>query len=299
MKAVNFLVLISLLLLTVLVLSFKSALAAEPVRVMVLDTGVAIDHPSYSSFKRFYFKDSDIDVDHSHGTGITSLVLNGVLDAQNQPTSRVCDNVELYVCNYRPSSAPTLEHLHNCLSYAMRFKIDIINYSSNGPDFNQVEYTLINALSAKGVKFVTASGNDGLDLRQRTSFPALYSAMQFAPEHLSNIESIPNVIAVGALNPDGTRWNRSNYNIPMQFELGVNTRTAHALKTQSGIMFGLSLMTGTSGATALHTNKLVRKMCRERNEQNNSGVSKSRPKALRTSDDSSDKRRPYIRAGQL
>lgn len=303
MKAVNFLVLISLLLLTALVLSFKTALAAEPVRVMVLDTGVAIDHPMYNTFKRFYFKDADIVVDHHHGTGMTSLVLNGLLDESNKPTNRVCDNVELYVCNYRPPGTTSLEHLHNCLSYALRFKIDIINYSSNGPDFDEVEYSLLGVLSSRGVKFVTASGNDGYDLKTKTSFPAHYSALQFAPKPFNERESIKNVIVVGALNADGSRWNKSNYNIPMEMELGINTRTAHAMQISNSVQYGLALMTGTSSATALHTNKLVKKMCEERNAQNNgqknSGVFKPGFKTLPTSNESVGSRRPYIRSGRL
>ncbi len=257
--------------LLLVILGFR-ANAAEPIKLMVIDTGVALEHPSLTSWKRWFFTDQDITVDHHHGTAMASLALNGEVDATGKGATPVCGEVELIVCNYLPFQKST--RLYECLQNAIDKKVDFVNYSSNGYDFREEEYNYILKMKRNGTLFVTAAGNEGRDVKVNPSFPGMYSATKYLPGALKALVSLTNVLMVGAVDDNGKQWDKSNYGIPMATERGVNVRSAavgkHTVTKQ--IVYGTALYTGTSISTALYTNKLLRKKCEVKNAAKNSIV---------------------------
>lgn len=203
---------------------------------MVIDTGVfphkdfkskIIDHPSY---------DEDYIDDHGHGTHVTGIIMKDV-----------CENVKLISCKYWIANDKTgkqMERLYHCLKRAKKEKVDFINYSSSGNELDETEYDLIEELSQNGTKIVVSAGNDNRNLQKTPAFPAMYD--------------IKEMVVVGSLKKDNkTRLPNSNYGkSKMKWEIGEEIKSTDIKDTYS-------VMTGTSQATAFHTNKLIKLKCKE------------------------------------
>lgn len=227
----------------------------KPIKVMVIDTGVSIEHPLLKGHKRYYFSPIDILYDHYHGTGMASLVLNGEIDGNDLATSPTCEQVELYVCNYLPFFKSVREP--TCLASALKYKMDIINYSSSGSTFLQDEYDSLKALEQIGTIFVTVAGNEGDNLKHAPKYPGMFSATKFLPFPFNKLTTLKNIIMVGATD-HGAKWSTSNYGVSMEWMNGVAVRTA----TKIGDGYGTMKLSGTSISAALYTNKLLRQKCK-------------------------------------
>lgn len=261
MKAIQVLVLITFALFLAVIFTFTSA-EASTIKIMIIDTGVATTHPALKQYNIIGFSSEDTTFDNMHGTAISSLVMNGILDEGGNAQTPVCSRVQLYVCNYKPFDAAS--SLIRCLDKAIILKVDFVNYSSTGTTFIPAEYARIAVMSLNNTKFITAAGNEGEDLNLVPKFPAMYSRMDKIQPPLKGYSSLKNVTIVGALTSLGTRWDRSNYGLPMQMEPGVNIRTAFVYVIGNRIVdYGTALVSGTSGSTALYTNKLLRQKCQE------------------------------------
>lgn len=263
MKSVQLLVLVSFLLLLAVIFTFVPAKASDIIKVMVIDTGVVKDHPALKNYNAISFSPDDTKFDNEHGTEIASLVMNGILNDMNMPQTPVCNRVQLYICNYKPDNDSS--GLFGCLDKALVLKMNFVNYSSVGPAFVPGEYARIYALSEIGTKFITAAGNEGDSMIDYPKFPAMYNVTNKLKYPFNRVKAIKNVIIVGALTSTGSRWDLSNYGVPMKMEPGVNIRTAYVFGIGQAVTgYGSALSTGTSISTALYTNRLLREKCEEK-----------------------------------
>lgn len=259
MRAITFLTIVTFVLLMAVLFTLPLH-AADKIKVMVIDTGVATKHPALKKYNIISFSDNDTLFDNIHGTAISSLVMNGTLYDDGTAESPVCSNVQLYICNYKPDEAARL--LTSCLDKAVALKVDFVNYSSTGGAFMPSEYQRIAAMP--NTTFVTAAGNEGTDLNKSPRFPGMYNQLEKFGILYQGYKNLKNIIMVGALTSQGSRWDMSNYGVPMQMEQGANIRTAYVISAGKAPMgYGTALVSGTSGATALHTNRLIRQRCQE------------------------------------
>jgi major intracellular serine protease len=211
-------------------------LAAKPITVLSIDTGVSLTHSSISSHVKEPFNENYQD-NHGHGTHIAGLILKDT-----------CKEVEFISCKYYDRDSDSEEDrialsLY-CFQKARLLKVDFLNYSSSGRNYYQPEYNLIKAIIANGTKVIVAAGNDSLNLSVWKRYPAAYK--------------IPGLIVVGNLTPSGYTNLTSNYGLNgMQWEMGSDIRS-----TLPNGQFGV--MSGTSQATAIKTNKLIKRRCNEK-----------------------------------
>lgn len=191
-------------------------------------------------------KEDYIDI-NGHGTHIAGIILD-----------HVCDEVELISCKfYSPANDfPTSEEYQKslrkgleCFKQATKLKVDLVNYSAGGQQRSDDEYNVIRDITKTGIKVIVAAGNNGYDLGREENgyYPAKYN--------------LKNLIVVGNLEKNFRRNITSNYGLKgMVWEVGTKVLST-APKNSIGYM------TGTSQATAVHTNKLLREMCARFNHE--------------------------------
>lgn len=208
--------------------------AKSNIKVMIVDTGIDLSHKEIKQ----YVKEEDWDLpdyfdSHGHGTHVAGLVLKDL-----------CPEVQMISCKYTTGRMVTYtSNSVICFKKALKENVDLINYSSGGSFANEDEFLTLLDLDLKHITFVTASGNNGEDLSNpfNNFYPAKYK--------------LSNIIVVGNLNEDGTRNSTSNYGLKGMFwEVGTNV-----LSTLPNSEFGY--MTGSSMATAVKSNKILKGMC--------------------------------------
>jgi major intracellular serine protease len=219
-----------------IILSLLSSISlARQISVLVIDTGVDLTHEEIRSHVNManWNGNSDYTDFHGHGTHIAGLILKDT-----------CPQVELTSCKYyelEQDGKSNIDKTVTCFKQALIKHFDFINYSSGGQEFSQKEHDTLAKI--KNSLIVVAAGNDGHDLSMWHYYPASYL--------------LPNEIAVGNLNGK-VKNQSSNYNLEgMAWEQGTNI-----LSTYQGGRYGI--MTGTSQATAIHTNRLIRSMCEKK-----------------------------------
>jgi major intracellular serine protease len=198
----------------------------KTISVLEIDTGVDISHPEIRSHINIgNWKNPNYEDFHGHGTHIAGIILKDV-----------CDEVELTSCKYYDLSNKANSPL-DCFREALKHHYDIVNFSSGGPGFDQKEYDILKNIKST---IVVAAGNDSHDLSVWSYYPASYN--------------LKNIIPVG--NLEGKVINQSsNYGLKnMVWEQGTRIYSFFP-----GGRYGI--MTGTSQAAALHTNKLLKELC--------------------------------------
>ncbi|MFN3454171.1 MAG: S8 family peptidase [Pseudobdellovibrio sp.] len=129
------------------------------------------------------------------------------------------------------SNETNLKNTVKAIEYAVKMNAQIINYSAGGAEPDSLEYQAIKKAQSRGVFLVTAAGNERTDADVVKYYPASYG--------------LSNIIAVAALESDGTLASFSNY--------GKNTVDLAApgslvLSTLPNDRYGV--LSGTSQATA-------------------------------------------------
>lgn len=207
---------------------------AKTIKVLEIDTGVSIDSPEIRQHVNMgnWNKEDYIDT-NSHGTHIAGIILKDT-----------CKEVELISCKYYHTYTPAnVQDSTNCFKLALKEHFDFINYSSVGYESNEEEYNVIKQISDKGTIILVAAGNDNADLSKpkNKSYPAKYK--------------VKNLIPVGNLDLHNKRAPTSNYGLKnMVWEVGTSVYS-----TLPHNSYGY--MTGTSQATATHTNRLLKQRC--------------------------------------
>lgn len=218
---------------------------SNKITVMIIDSGVLETHSLFKNKNIKCLDRSDCTDTNGHGTAMTSLVIYGELNKNFQPDEQICDNVQIYICNYFATNINKDIKYSSCLESAVKMKVDFVNFSSTASFYDTHEHYAILRMSENGTKFITAMGNEGADVKESNTYPALLSTLKGLEE---------TVIPVSATTREGSKWDMSNYGIPSKKELGVNVRSA---SNTGAYLIG----SGTSMSTAIYTHKLLMKEC--------------------------------------
>lgn len=219
---------------------------ATDIKVMALDTGVDYNHYLISPhldgtdvlINRYNYIDS-----YGHGTHVAALILKGV-----------CPQVKFYSCRIFDFETINWNNYYNCYKRAYDEHFDFINYSGGGEGFNQEEYDALQKLSTIPVTIVVAAGN--IDPMTNKVINLGNPCYGYWPA----CDYFPNIVVVGNLRQDGTINPSSNYGMPgMVWEMGTNVWSAAPGNK-------MTYMTGTSMATAIRTNRLIKQRCEEINK---------------------------------
>lgn len=274
------------------------------IKVMVIDTGI----DDKSSLLKPWLVDplqgvgvkdefSDYVDTHGHGTHVAGIIIyGGLVDTQpfivkdgkriGMPRGKtVCGKVKIYSCHFfhPKDTVANVNALLGCLKRASREKMDLVNFSGGGEDFQEDEFKLIKELQTNGTLFVTAVGNEHADIKHKPYYPAYYAfATPITKEQIRKIKSrtagiigpgclvhnnddkdeshsaLTNVVSVGAVNKQMTRLSHSNYGINMPWELGENVFSTLPYNQ-------VGYMTGTSQAAAMFSHRILLKKCEELN----------------------------------
>jgi len=218
----------------ILILLFPFLLNAQTIKVLTIDTGLDLSHDFINQHVK-ELPDENYKDEIGHGTFVAGMILKDT-----------CPEVEYISCRFlftfKDSNEIRMERIYKCFERARTLKVDFINYSVSGKTPDEKEPLLIAKLS-KRTKVIAAAGNENLDLSKEEAYLASYN--------------LANVIIVGNLWYPFIKHPTSNYNYPgMVWELGTNIESTLP-QNKTGYM------TGTSMATAAHTNRLIKKKCKE------------------------------------
>lgn len=207
-------------------LNFKPS--KKTLKVLIIDTGLNPYIPALRPYLGHYNQLEIMD-ENNHGSHIAGII-----------AAQACPGVEIIPCKAAFDYKKGIE----CFKLALFLNVDVINFSMGGYASEEHEFNIIKALEKAGITVVAAAGNDNLDLSIKPYYPASYN--------------LRNIVAVGALLPNGQKTGFSNYGPKVVWEPGF--------KVKSFNRFGGTMeMSGTSQATAIYTSKIVRKFCERNN----------------------------------
>ena len=206
----------------------------DKIVIAVIDTGFDSKYEKdvklcKTGHKSFVTGDESIKDDHGHGTHIAGLI------AQNIKV----DYCVIIIKYYSPK-AVAQDNLVNTIKsfkHAIDQNVDMINYSGGGINPDKREKLVIEKALDKDIIIVAAAGNEGLDFKDQTYYPAMYDK---------------RIIVVGNLytNDEDTveRHPTSNYGDEVDIQVfGTDIKSVNGKK-----------MTGTSQSTAIVTGRLAK-----------------------------------------
>ena len=216
---------------------------AKEVHIAVIDTGIDPNHPQFSgklwvgrnpsNHDEYGMDFSSLDgsinkkpYDHNgHGTHIAGII------AKINPKAR------LHILKYYNPKADGYQNLKatvRALKYAINLGVDVINYSSGGPEKSPEEQKLFMLAKKKGILIVSAAGNEFRDIdipNGEGFYPASYT--------------FENIITVGALDKNMKKVNSSNWGTKSVDIFAPGKKIKSAFPN-----YQIAEMTGTSQATA-------------------------------------------------
>lgn len=167
----------------------------KPITVAVIDTGVCMTHEDLvgrvlSNGYDFVDDDNDPDDVFGHGCSVAGIIAanidNGIGIAGFAPNASI-----LPIRVLGPNGSGSMADVAKGIVYAADNGADIINLSLGSFVGSQAEKDAVDYAVAKGVTVIASAGNSGGAL---PGYPARYD----------------NVVAVGAIDPDGSRSSFSN-----------------------------------------------------------------------------------------
>lgn len=173
------------------------SLCTSPVRIGMVDTSIATDHPVFTNARIVQERFLDmagvegrLREPKAHGTAIASLIAGSHKDRwpARLPEAQVF-NASVFYDRDRNLSGATLGHLLEGLNWLAGQDLAVINISLTGPD-NRLLAAAVQSLKEQGIVLVAAVGNQG------PSAPPLYPA------------AYADVVGVTAVDADGEpyRW---------------------------------------------------------------------------------------------
>jgi subtilisin family serine protease len=224
----------------------------KQIKVAIIDTGISLKVSNKIPLCKEGHKDftkSSLDDHHGHGTNISGLIdqyaKNAIFSASTLPN---IDKININYCQVilkfydtERSVFRTEDKMVEAIDWAIKLKVDIINISGGGQCPIDSERNLIKKALDMGIIVVVAAGNNHQELGKNGKyFPAMYDK---------------RVIVVGNLQQPNIRAPSSNFGpIVNAWEIGVNSISYSVIDGQ------LSMMSGTSQATAIKTGKIIRSM---------------------------------------
>lgn len=209
-----------------LILLFPTLLFARTVKVAIIDSGLdnlkgvkfcpgGLIDLTYTNNKSEWGK---------HGDNVTHIITDGL------ETKDYC----VYHIKVITDQPGVKAKFTQGIAAAIEKNVDIINYSAGGAEPEIWEESIVNLAITKGIKFITAAGNEHHDLDVKCNFfPACYK--------------VPGMVIVGNLHSS------SNY--------GKKTITTY--RKGVDIKAGGATLTGTSQATAMVTHEMLIQLIRE------------------------------------
>lgn len=222
----------------------KTARKKKPIVVAVIDTGIRADYKNAKFLcneGHMDFTGTGIEDTHGHGTNISGLIdqyaknmliENGYKESDIIAKDADYCQVILKYYDVRQSGSDNMRFEIAALKRAIDLKVDIINFSGGGEEFDVNEAQLVRKAIKMGIKVVVAAGNESHDINIKPYYPAAVD---------------PRATIVGNLSHGHSRASSSNYgNKVNTWELGT-----------SRLGYGNIRMTGTSQATAVKSGKIV------------------------------------------
>ena len=181
-----------------------------------------------------------------HGTHVAGTI--GAVGGNAQGVAGVTWRVTLIVTKYLGDSGGTSANTPRILDYLIDLKqrhgLNIVasNNSYGGSGFSQANFDALTRAQAAGILFVASAGNDGRDNDESPRYPSSYPHA--------------NVIAVAALNKDGTKRSASNWgatSVDLGAPGGEILSTVATGSSPYGIKSGTSMAAPhVTGAAALY-----------------------------------------------
>lgn len=231
-------------------------LAGDLIKVAVIDTGNDNPDTPLCPGESIDFTGTGIKDTRPHGTHISYLINKYAIGEEPLLNGRYCQIILKYYTETQSVNENVAES-NQAFRYAIEHNANIINYSSSGYVPEQTEKTLIILALNKGIKIVTAAGNDGIELGgkfDRHSYPGHYSE---------------RILTVGNLGTNSVRAPSSNYGKEVNaWEIGTSV-----LGALPGNQFGY--LTGTSQSTAIRTGKLIHEMLLKQQKETNDKANKN------------------------
>lgn len=205
--------------------SFSSS-AENLIKVAIIDTGLKTEFRSKVPLCNSGHKDftgEGFNDFIGHGTNVTGLITQGVQDL---------NYCVILIKAYSFRTHKFNQYVPEALEYSLTQNVQIINLSGGGQDPIEKERIAILKLLSQNVTIVVAAGNDQANFDEKCNYyPACYD---------SRIRVI------------GSFADSSNY----------GTQVDVYLNGTDQIGFGIK-MSGTSQATALYTNKILKELAKE------------------------------------
>lgn len=221
----------------------------EPIRVAVIDTGFDFKSnwshanmalPKLCKEGHTDFSGLGLQDNHGHGTHIAGLI------GQNLADVDYC----LVILKFYNGDHDGLLQLNSnkAIMKAIDLKVDVINYSGGGTEFEEAECRMIKYALDKGIKVVAAAGNQYSDINKNPFYPAMCDE---------------RVMIVGNINQKGERVPSSNYSLNnvgdrwLFQEPGFASKSIYLHNT-------IGYLTGSSQSTAVMSGKVVRWISNQR-----------------------------------
>lgn len=229
-------------------LSLNASIYAKDINIAIIDTGIdptnqifegrlfvgkspaTFDNYGVDFSKGAQNLSSPID-QHGHGTHIAGII------------AKYAPEAKLHILKYYNPMASGEENLKStieALRYAINLNVEIINYSSGGPEASIEEKRLFDLAEKKGIVIVSAAGNEGnnIDRFGHEFFPASYHHK--------------NIITVGSHDKSFTPLKSSNYGARSVDIFAPGERILSTLPNNRQ-----GYLTGTSQATAFVSAKVA------------------------------------------
>jgi len=254
-------------LVSLLFILFPALAASDPLRVVILDTGLDLNDFRFHGLlckkghRNFTGTELNTIDNYGHGTHITGIVKN------NTYTRNYCLIIVKYF-NYES------ENYEKALKYSVSLKPEIIVFASYGEDVNFEEQLLIKV--NKAIIFIVAAGNKGVVLNNTYNDDIVRHCNEenkclYTKEHQLYVEpskweraSYPasynfcNVYSVGNLTKEGIRNPSSNWGTVVDaWEVGTDIESTIPDITPPVNYDEQMLMTGTSQAAAKFAARVI------------------------------------------
>lgn len=219
----------------VLVLSLFTctALAKEPIRIAVIDTGInpSLKIPLCPGLSKDFSGHNTLEDNIDHGNVVSTLIHVFAHDSNYcQIILKIFDKTDLKTDKHGDLVYEHgFQNMIKAVAYANKLKIQVINLSVGGPGSDKEEYKIYESLLDKNVYIINAAGNDSTDLDKECSwFPGCYDK---------------RIVLVGNLGLDKKPHPTSNYGQRVNaWIIGTNIKINN--DTYTGTSFSAAMLSG-------------------------------------------------------
>ena len=164
-----------------------------------------------------------------HGTHVTGII-SGQFNLALR-TSGVAPNVSIIPIEYysKNKTDAAIPQLIKSITYAIKQKVRIINFSLGGGCFSEAEFELVKKTHDLNILVVAAAGNEYSDISQHPFYPASYN--------------LDNIISVASLDVNNSITSSSNYGKKVDIAAPGDAILSSLPNNSYGWMSGTSMAT--------------------------------------------------------